>query len=282
MALGLGRLLPRAAETVSDRSRRLRNAFFEQTAAEAKAAGIRFEWRQFILILITAAGGGVAAAALFSNIWFVAVGAALGFFMPKMWFFSVKYRRRKELLLNLPGNLRLLASKLRDCKSLQRSLEAALPLMTGVSKPLFAHMYDSLQIGLDVPTVLERARQQIRFKKFDELCQKLTAGNREGFHARAVDGIRESVADIDADIQLLQEIDTENERKRMEPFMVFSLSFAFPLLFRYMESQLTQEFHIQTTMQTGIGKFLIASMLIFVLIGLWQKDKLLRLNLDDL
>ncbi|NOU81592.1 hypothetical protein GC101_22275 [Paenibacillus sp. LMG 31459] len=279
VSFGLFSLLPAA----SSRSRQLRIAFgFEQTQAEAKAAGIHLEWRNYVQILSISLVIGAGVAYWTANIWFVGVGVAMGVIVPKMIISAVKFKRRKEVLLNLPGNLRLLSSKFRDCKSLQKSLEMSLPVMSGVTVPYFEQMYASLRIGIDVPTVLEQMKQVVQFKKFDDFCEKVMAGNKDGFHARSVEGIRESIADIASDMHLLQEIDIENEKKRMEPFVVFGISLLFPFLFGYLESQLVLEFKAATTLQTGLGKLLLASMIVSVMIGLWKKDSLLRLNLDDL
>ncbi|MEK8212563.1 type II secretion system F family protein [Paenibacillus sp. FSL L8-0463] len=265
------------------RSKRMRIAFgFEQTEAQAKAAGIRLNGKRLIQVLLVAVLIGVAIAYFTRNIWFVGVGGAMGVIVPKMIISAVTFKRRMEILMNLPGNLRLLSSKFRDCKSLQKSLEMSLSMMSGVTVPLFEQLYSSLRIGLDVPTALENMKREIRFKKFDDFCEKVIAGNKDGFHLRSVEGIRESIADLSSDMNLLQEIDLENEKKRIEPFVVFGFSLVFPFLFGYLESQLVQEFKLATTLQTGLGKLLLASMIVSILSGLWKKDKLLRLNLDDL
>ncbi|ULO07138.1 hypothetical protein H1230_30085 [Paenibacillus sp. 19GGS1-52] len=279
ISFGIFSFLPVA----TSRSKRLRIAFgFEKTQAEAKAAGIRLEWRNYVQILGISFGLGAGVAYWTANIWFVGVGVAMGIIIPKMIISTVKFNRRKEVLMNLPANLRLLSSKFRDCKSLQKSLETSLSMMSGVTVPLFEQMFVSLRIGLDVPTALDQMKQAVQFKKFDDFCEKVMAGNKDGFHARSVEGIRESITDMASDMQLLQEIDLENEKKRMEPFVVFGISLIFPFLFGYLESQLVAEFKAATTLQTGIGKLLLASMIVSVMIGLWKKDKLLRLNLDDL
>jgi len=265
------------------RTKRLRIAFgFESTQAAARAAGIQLQGRHYMHILACSAVVGTLTAFFTHNIWFMGVGVAGGVIITKMIISNVRFRRRKEQLMNLPANLRLMASKLRDCKSVQRSLEMSLPMMGGATLPLFADMYSSLQLGVDLPTALEKIRHTMGYKKFDDLSEKLLSGHREGFHARAVEGIRESIEDISSDMNLLEEIDIENTKKRMEPFIVFSFSLMLPFLFGYMESQLAHQFQRATTMQSGFGKLVLASMIVAVMVGLWQKDNLLRLNLDDL
>lgn len=267
----------------SVKTERMWRAFgYDSLHAEAQAAGLKLQPVHYALMLGSAAAVGGSVAYWTANFWFVGAGVAIGMLVPKIIIAAIKYRRRKNLLMNLPSNLRLFKSKLLDCKSIQKSLEMSLPMMQGETKPVFQQMYDSLLLGLDVGTVLERAKSSIHLRKFDECCQKLLTGHREGFHTKSIKGISESIADIDSDIQLLQEIDIENEKKRMEPFLVFGICIASPFLFRYMESQMTDEFALKTTLETGLGKLLIASMVVSIVVGLWQRDKLLRLNLDEL
>ncbi|MEK5163178.1 hypothetical protein NYE69_12675 [Paenibacillus sp. FSL R5-0527] len=280
IAWGLSFWLP---PVVNARVRRLRFTFgFDQTQADAQALGIQLKAKHFALLITISVGVGVVIAYLTKNTLFVAFGVGLGFIVPKIILSQIRYRRRKEVLLNLPGNCRLFTSKLRDCKSVQKALEMSIPVMNGVTAPLFEKAYQSLRLGVDLLTVLERMKSEIRFKQFDDFCEKILMGSRDGFHARVIEGIRETIDDIYEDMQLLQEMDIKNQRKRLEVYGVFGGCFALPYLFRYMESQMAQELGQTITLDTWIGKILIVSMAIVTLIGLWKKDAYLRLNLDEL
>ncbi|GIP08846.1 hypothetical protein J1TS5_10160 [Paenibacillus macerans] len=280
VALGLSFWLPPVSST---RVRRLRITFgLDQTQAEAQALGIRLKAKHFALLITISLGAGVVIANLTKNALFVAFGVGLGFIVPKIILSQIRYRRRKEVLLNLPGNCRLFTSKLRDCKSVQKALEMSLPVMNGVTAPFFEKAYQSLRLGVDLPTVLERLKAEVSFKQFDDFCEKILMGSRDGFHARVIEGIRETIDDIYEDMQLLQEMDIKNQRKRLEVYVIFGFCFTFPYLFRYMESQMAQEMGQAITLDSWIGKILIVSMAIVALVGLWKKDAYLRLNLDDL
>ncbi|GIP61131.1 type II secretion system F family protein [Paenibacillus woosongensis] len=281
VAIALVSCLPQV--THHNRGRRLRLAFgFEQTQAAAEDIGIHLNWKHYLGLITFAFSIGVGIAILTKNVLFIILGIGISFVAPKIMISQVKYQRRKEMLLNLPGNLRLLTSKLRDCKSLQKALEMSIPLMQGITAETFERAHKSLQLGVDVSTVVMRMKKEIRFKQFDDYCEKLLMGSRDGFHSRVIDGTRETIDDIYDDMQLLQKMDIKNKRKRLEAYLIFGLCFTFPYLFRYMESEMAKEIGQVITLDTLIGQLLIVSMAFVSLLGIWKRDTYLRLNLDDL
>lgn len=280
-AFGVFQFLP-----TTKKSRKVRNVEilfgFEKIQNQANDLGLNFKFKHYVLLLLISVVIGGAAAWFTKNVLFVVVGAVIGFFLPKIIFSRISYKRRRETLLNLPGNLRLLASKLRDCKSLQKSLEMSLPVMTGETKPVFERLYRSLQLGIDITTALQNTRKEIRFKKFDDLCGQLIMGNRDGYHARVVESIRESIDDLSADIQLLQNLEIENRQKIIKVYVMILFCWGFPLVFAYMESQIVYAFGSTLTLNTLIGKILVCTMFLASLLTVVFKDKFLRLNLDNL
>ncbi|BFH18337.1 hypothetical protein J6TS7_32570 [Paenibacillus dendritiformis] len=152
-----------------------------------------------------------------------------------------------------------------------------MPLMSGVTKPNFLKLYRSLEIGIDSTLALREMQEELRFQKFNDLCDKLVLGNREGYHTRTVESIRETIQDITDDITILQDLDLQNKRKRFNVHVVVVISWCFPFMFAYMESQIGTP-----TLETPIGKILIVSLFFVSLITYLMRDKYLSLNLNEL
>jgi hypothetical protein len=267
----------------NERVRQIRVTFgFEQVKAQAQAAGMKLEVKHYLLLLALSMSVGVVIALLTHNWIFIGFGVGISIIVPKIWISHVKYKKRREILMNLPGNLRLLTSKLRVCKSMLKSLEASLPLMNGVTTASFERLYQSLQIGIDLQTAIKKIKQEIHFKQLDDYCEKVLMGEKDGYHNRVIQSMRETIDDIYADTQLLKEMDIKNRKKQGEVYWLFTLFFGFVYLFRYMELQLAEQLGSSLTLDTLFGQLLIVSMATTALIGLWKKDTYLRLNLDDL
>jgi hypothetical protein len=266
-----------------ERVRQIRMTFgFEQVKAQAQAAGMKLEIKHYLLLLALSMSTGVVIALLTQNWLFIGFGVGISIIVPKIWISHVKYKQRREVLINLPGNLRLLTSKLPDCKSMQKSLETALPLMNGVTTVSFERLYQSLQLGVDLQTAINKIKQEINFRQFDDFCEKVLSGEKDGYHNRVVESMRETIDDIYADMHLLKEMDIKNRKKQGEVYWLFTFFFGFVYLFRFMEVQLAEQLRQSLTLDTIFGQLLIVSMAITAIIGLWKKDNYLRLNLDDL
>lgn len=270
-------VLPRPSQHSHERARLMNIMGFTSVQKTAATIGWQFKLRDYLILLGLSIFSGYLIAVFTGNYLFVIVGVALCFFVPRYVVSTIQYKRRKEILLDLPHNLRLLCSKFRDCKSLQRSLEASLPLMSGVTKPTFMKLYQSLELGIDSTIALREAQNELRFQKFNDLCDKLIMGNREGFHTRTVESIRETITDISSDITILQDLDMQNKRKRFNVHVVVVISWCFPFMFAYMESQIGTP-----TLETPIGKILLVSLFFVSLVTYLMRDKYLSLNLNDL
>ncbi|MGG4108823.1 hypothetical protein AAXB25_33515 [Paenibacillus lautus] len=268
---------------VKKKSERLRSMFgFEEVSNAALAAGITLRLKHYLLIIVVGLIIGGVCSYYTNNILFIGIGFASGMVVPRIIIESIKYNRRKEVLINLPGNLRLLISKLRDCKSLQKSLETSLPLMTGATKPIFEKLYQALLLDVPIEHALKQAQQEIRFRKFDDLCEKLLMGHKDGYHARSIATIRDNINEIVWDSQLLVEVDMKNKMERMKPYLTFGLCFGIVLICAFMEGELVNSFSMKISLNTIPGKIFIATMILTAVLGLWKKEKYLRLNLDAL
>ncbi|WP_213428537.1 MULTISPECIES: type II secretion system F family protein [Paenibacillus] len=273
----LATVLPRPIQPKEERNRLLRVMGFTSVQQKAASVGWNLKVRDYFILLGLSVFSGYLIAAFTGNFLFVIVGVSLCFFVPRYVVTMIQYKRRKEILIDLPHNLRLLCSKFRDHKSLQKSLEASLPLMSGVTKPNFLKLYRSLEIGIDSTLALREMQEELRFQKFNDLCDKLVLGNREGYHTRTVESIRETIQDITDDITILQDLDLQNKRKRFNVHVVVVISWCFPFMFAYMESQIGTP-----TLETPIGKILIVSLFFVSLITYLMRDKYLSLNLNEL
>lgn len=279
--MGLSLFLPRVGK--SEKATRLRMTFgFESARSQASELGINISVKHYIFSTLSSLVVGCGIAYLTNNVLFVVIGAVISFIVPKMVFSMIRYKQRREILLNLPSNLRLLASKFRDCKSLVKSLEMSLPIMNGVTKPIFQEMYNSLALNVSIQVTLEKAKMEVNFGKFDDLCEKITMGNQDGFNSRVVEGIRETIDDITFDIQLLKNMDVENRKKRFNVYVIFGGCLSLPFFFALFENEVAREFGTIITLESIVGKILISTMILVTLVGLYKRDKYLRLNLDDL
>lgn len=265
------------------KSDRLRGMFgFEEVSKDALAVGVSLKLKHYLLIIALGVAVGSIIGYYTRNILFIGIGFTVGFIIPRMIIGSIKYNRRREVLINLPGNLRLLVSKLRDCKSIQKSLEMSLPIMTGATKPIFERLYQSLLLDIPLEQALARTKKEVRFRKFDDLCEKILMGHKDGFHTRSVEVIRKNIEEIITDAQLLVEVEIKNKQERIKPYITYSLCFGLVGMCVYMETQLVSVLSAQLTLSTIIGKIFISTMILTTCIGFWKKEKFLRLNLDEL
>lgn len=264
------------------RSNRLRNAFgFDSVKDQATDLGLKFQLKHYIILMIISMVVGISIAFITDNLMFAVVGTVIGFFVPRLVFSKLKYSRRKAMLFNLPTNVRLLVSMMRDCKSLQKSLEMSLPVMSGVTKPLFENLYNSLLLGVDPRTALKQMSAKVQFRKFDDLCEKIIMGNIDGFHTKSIKSIKESNDDIKSDIALLQTIDVENRTKRNKFFVIFPAGWAIIFLFAYLEKNM-ESMGSSLSLLTTPGKILVGTLLLTTFFAYLGRDKYLRLDLDNL
>lgn len=280
LAWGLTTLLPKPQASNGSKVRALRNFYgFEKTQQQAKLLGYNFDIKQYILLLTISTGAGIIIAVFFDNLFLVAVGATLGFLTPKIILSVIEYRRRREVLMNLPTNVRTFASKLLEFKSIETSLRHSIPLMTGITRPYFEHLYNSLVLRMDLEILLNDLNKKIRFQKFDDLCEKLISGTEDGFHEKAIDSIKETVEDMQKDIQLLKKLDVQNQNKIYMLYFVVAGIWSIPFLFTLFEMQAGVDHY---TITTTLGKMILALMAVVTLVIILVKDKYLRLNLNKL
>lgn len=272
-------LLPKSVEDNSRMERQRLMNLIGYTAFEeqARQTGWKINIRHYLFLLLTTLGMGYGVSLVTGNYLYVFLSVLLGFFIPRYVLSNLQYRRRKEILIDLPQNLRLWASQFRDCKSVVKSLESSLPMMEGATKPSFMKLLDALQTDTPLVVALIAMRKEIRFRKFDDFCDRLILGSSQGFHVQTMDSLREIIDDIAFDIRVLHELDIQNKQKRLHVHTILVGCWCIPFMLSYMESEVAT-----ATVEELFGKILLATMAFTTMVIYLARDKYMRLNLHDL
>ncbi|WP_214607663.1 hypothetical protein, partial [Mycobacterium tuberculosis] len=122
----------------------------------------------------------------------------------------------------------------------------------------------------------------IKFNKFTDLCEKLKTGNIDGYHLQAMDSIQETIDAIADDIQHLEEIDIQNSKKRNTVYIIVGGSWSLALMMRYMETEMNSGLQVVPSMDTPLGKIIVATMALTSVLTFAVRERYLKLNLDDL
>ncbi|EJW14334.1 hypothetical protein M5X00_24340 [Paenibacillus alvei] len=278
ISYGLFSLLPNPTSATSgNQDKLLRVLGYSGARDQAKSIGWNLKWKHYLLLMMFSFFAGYLISVYTGNYLFIVVGGAACFVIPRFIVNRIQQKRRKALLIDMPKNVRLLASKLRDCKTVVLSLEQSLPIMNGPSKPIFEEIYHHLVIGRPLTSTLSEVQGKVAYQKFDDFCGKLISGEVDGFHTKAVENIRHTISDMAFDVEQIQKIDVNNSNKRFMAFLFVIFSLLFPPIFGYMESQTAVR-----TLDTPLGKFLYLLMFIVGILTILARDKFLRLNLNKL
>lgn len=274
MALHL--LLPKAR--TKQRTFALSKAFgYEKIRKEAESAGWYLSRREFLWIVGLAGITTVIIALFIGNYFFIALGLALCFTLPRYIILKVKRNKRTQLLFELPSNLRIWISKLGDFGHVQKALEAALPDMEGNTKSIFQNACDKLRIGLPLHRVLEEMYVTVRIRKLEDFGDKLQMAQVEGFHRRSLDSLKETVEQISEDIAQVKELEIEAKSKRKQLIVIVAMSWMMPILLSSLSSNNGNLF-----LDTWYGQIFIVSFATTSLYAVGKGDDFLSLNLDDL
>lgn len=274
--LTLHLLLPKARGKRSSFS--LSKAFgYERVKQEAESAGWYLSIKEFLWIIGLAGAITALIAFLTGNYFFIALGLALCFTLPRHIILKVKRNKRTQLLFELPSNLRLWISKLGDFGHVQKSLEAALPDMEGSTKVIFQSACDKLRIGLPLQRVLEEVYAAVRIRKLEDFGDKLQMAQMEGFHGRSLESLKETVEQIGEDIAQVKELEIEAKSKRRQLVIIVAMSWMMPMLLSSLNSSNGNLF-----LDTWYGQIFIVSFATASLFAVGKGDDFLSLNLDEL
>lgn len=268
-------LLPKAE---IDKSFTLSKIFgYEKIRKEAEDAGWSLSSKEFIGIIVFSIIVVALIAIFIGNYFFIALGVVLCFTLPRAIVLKVKRKIRQNVLFDLPANLRLFISKLADFPNIQKALENALPDMSGVTKPIFEKASNQLRVGLPLDRVLDEMMVELRIRKMEDFMDKLLLTQMEGFHARSLESLKETVEEISEDIQQIQELEIEAKRKRRDLFLISVMAWIMPVLLSFMNTGNGNVF-----LNTSFGQIYIVSFAAATLFSISKGDDFLSLNLDRL
>jgi len=250
---------------------------YKQLKQDAEDFGWQLSIKEFIQIVLAAIGVGVLIAFLIGNIFFIIAGIALSYALPRYILLRLKRRRRIELLMELPDNLKLLTSKLMDFSSLQQAIQSSLEDMDGQTKEIFEKMNAGLKINLPVETILQEAAYRIKIYRFNDYVEKLLMANSEGFHEESIKSLKETIENISLDIQEIKklEIKSKSEKKRM--YIIIGGSWFLPFVLSFLSVDNANVF-----LDSWHGQIFIVSFFITTLYAIAKGDEYLSLNLDEL
>lgn len=251
------------------------------STAKDRAAklGFQFDVKHYAILVIIALSIGLFVAKLTNNPFIALASIVLGYFLPQIMLSTLEYKHRKDILMNLPVNLRKMVSRLADCKTVQLSIERSLPSMNGITKNMFIQLLRKLEIGIDLQSALEQMAEQIRFQKFDDFAGKLVSSSRDGFHIKSIQGLKESIEDIQADVKLLNRLDIENKSKITSVYTVIGGIWFIVIAFSFFEGNIGSGV---ISFDTIFGKMMLSIMIVCTFIVFMMKDKYMRLNMNDL
>lgn len=250
---------------------------YDNVRKEAESAGWKLSKREFIAIVLLSIVIVGFISVLTSNYFFIALGIVLCFTLPRTIVLKVKRRLRMNVLFDLPSNLRMFIAKLADFGNVQKALEAALPEMRGVTKPVFEQTCNKLRVGLPLYRTLDEFTRELRIRKVEDFIDKLKLASVEGFHRRSLDSLKETVEEISEDITQIKELEIESKRKRMTLFLTIGMAWMMPILLSFMNSDNGNVF-----LNTFYGQIFIVSFAAASLFAIGKGDDYLSLNLEEL
>lgn len=281
ICFAIGVMLPKQ----SKRTKQLQNMRlllgYQKAAEQGDELGLKVKPWHYALILSICIVLGGAIGYFTNNILLVSVGVIAGFSIPKIVMEDLIYKRKRNVLINVVPNLRLLTAQLLEGGSLIRALELSLPAMSGATLPLFKDMHEKLRLKNEEEDVLEHFQAELGFSRIGDLCEKLVYGKSEGYHSKAVDSIRKTIDEINLDIQDIQKIEIENKMRRQQMILLLFLVWAFPFIFAWFESNMISISGGQLTIETIYGKILLAVLGVNTLLGILYLNRWTRFDMRD-
>lgn len=281
ICFGISRLFRTDRQTRESRIRLRALAGYRQAVQQGNELGLTVKAWHYLLIVSICLGLGLGIAYYTDNILLSTVGVFAGFIIPKIILEDLIYKRKRNVLINIVPNLRLLNSKFLEGQSLRRSLELSIPAMNGVTKPLFEDMFKDLMLRVDEEDVLEKFRLELRFSRVDDYCEKLAYSKSEGYHSKTIDSLRKTTDEISLDIQNILEIEIENKKRRFQTITLLFLVWAFPFMFGWFEGNMIEISGGVLTLQTFAGKLLLAILGVNTLAGLLYLNRWTRYDMND-
>ncbi|WP_411347078.1 hypothetical protein [Paenibacillus sp. WLX2291] len=249
-----------------------------------KGSELGLEWSVFHYVAMGICGFAIGAllVLLTHHVLLILVGVIAGWVIPTLVMEDVMYRRKRRVLMSCVPNLRLLTSKLQEGGSLEYALDITVPLMNGATKPIFLEMLQIISIDRGEPArALQYLKQQLTFRRIEDLCEKLLLGRSEGYSFRMVRSIAKTVDDISLDILDIQEVELVNQRKRWNMITLHLMLWTLPFLFRWMEMNMADTVAMTLSMNTFFGQALLAALCVNTLFAILYLNRLTRFDMRD-
>lgn len=279
---GISFILPQ--HTSFGEKKRFWKVRFDVPSMKRRGAELGLEWSFFHYGCMVTCGLAVGAILVWltQNILLIIVGVVAGWVVPTLVMEDIIYRRKRRVLMSCVPNLRLLTSKLQEGGSLEYALDIMVPLMNGATKPIFLEMLQIISMDRGEPgRALHYLKQQLTFRRIEDLCEKLLLGRNEGYSFRMVRSIAKTVDDISLDILDIQEVELVNQRKRWNMITLHLMLWTLPFLFKWMELNMADTVAMTISMNTFLGQGLLAALSVNTLFAVLFLNRLTRFDMRD-
>jgi len=249
---------------------------YDKLKQEAQTIGWNLSVKELGMIVTAAASVGILISILIGNVFFIVIGAAIAFQLPKFIILKIKKKRHMNLLIELPDNLKILVSRLQDFASIRQALKASLPDMGGVTKPYFVELYNSLQLNIPVEDALLEMVEKLKIRKFNDFCEKLIMANSEGFD-QSLDSLRMTIDIMSEDIREIKKLEIRSKSEKRRLWSIIGVTWFIPLALSFLNSDNGNIF-----LESLHGQIVIASFFFFTLVAIAKGDDYLSLNVEEL
>lgn len=273
-------ILPRARTNVYAKNANMEilHAFgYQKIRKEAKEAGIDISPKDFLYLIIISLSICIVLTILVKSIIFIVAGAIIGFFIPRLIFRKIKFRKRRELLYELPSNMKMLVAKLKDFNSIERALGVALPDMYGETKKHFERAYHGLVVKEPIADVMREWQESVRLNKFTDFTDKLLIANEQGFHEKTLSSLKESIEYIGYDVQLIKKEESKTRKRYQRLYTVIGASWAIPAALSTMNVD-----NANIYLDTFWGQIYTCIFFLATIFCIVKGDEYLTMRLDDL
>lgn len=275
-------LMPKVQKGETQYQARQKNRFmkllgYEKVQKEAANDGYNISIKEFGFITIFAIVSGFIIAVVLNNYYFIAVGVAISYMLPRYIILKMKRAKREEKMFELPDNLKTFTSKLSDFSSVQRALEVAIPDMHGITKPTFETILKDLQTGFPLDTTLETAKQEIKLKRFSEYCKKLVSAQEQGFHDQAIKSLKETTREFSNENLIVKNLFIKSKKDRKDLKLLIIMCWLIPVALSTINFTNSNIF-----LDTTLGKIYVVLFVILTVFVFVKADEWLAVNLDKL
>ncbi|OAB30517.1 type II secretion system F family protein [Paenibacillus macquariensis] len=250
---------------------------YQKIHKDAADAGVQLNKKEFILITLGSIAIGIIITIVLKNYFFLAVGMTLSYMLPRYFVSKLKRNRRQKILFELPGNLKLLTSKLIDFPSVQSALEQSVNDMHGETKTFFEEMLADLKTGFSVESALIEMKRKTCIKRFDDFAEKLLMADEQGFHDRSIHSLKETGRDMTADNLVLKEMQIKAKKDMRNLYIVTILSWAMPTVLSSVNTNNSNVF-----LDTQYGQIYIVFFVLVTLYSIIKAEDFVSLNLDEI